>query len=142
VGLLASCLALPLSCRTAVEPTLHATDAASPRILAIGDPRQFIPRARVRFRTPDDVLVSMQRAIESRSSADYLSGLSDPGSRIGRRPFRAIHDAAVRRLWEVGTALQAPDPWGIELERGLPRELSSIRPSFTYHFSWTMDPSA
>jgi hypothetical protein len=111
------------------EPTTQATSSSGAQLLGRSDPREFLFRPRPRFRTPDDVLATMKRAIGSKLTTRYVSAYSDPGSGTGTRLFRAIYDAAVLRAWESGAQLPAPDPWGIELERGLPRTLFSIEPA-------------
>jgi len=140
VALLALCLLLPLSCTDAVAPSQPETVSANARALGTSDPRASWFRMRKRFRTPEDVLATMQRALENKSSAGYLLALSDPTSGIGERPFRVIMDRAVLASWQLATQKTVPDPWGIEQERGLPRILFSLRPQYPYQFLWLPDP--
>src|SRR5689334_12586725 len=74
VALLAACL-LPLSCTNAVAPSQPKTVSANERALGRSDPRASWFRMRTSFRTPDDVLTTMQRALESKTSAGYLLAL-------------------------------------------------------------------
>ena len=138
VSLLVLCLALPVSCATPTRPTdnhIRATLAEPFHRAGEREP----------YRTPARVLATIERAIEEKTSAGataYVGSFSDFASGIGKRPFRAIYDPAVKAAWEATTPIRVPEPWDISLERGLPRQLNSIRPTWSYRFRWMSDPSA
>jgi hypothetical protein len=135
--MLAGLLMLPAACTSSNDPV--GLEMVVPQSLQLARLQQSS------YRTPEECLSTLERAIESKSSAGataYLLAFSAPDSKIGSRTFQAVYDNAVRRAWESAHAEFAPDPWGIVLERGVPTELFRIRPSDTYHFQWLADPSA
>lgn len=94
------------------------------------------------FRTPEDVLTTIELAIEAKSTSGasaYLNAYAE-STQVGDRAFRAYYDPAVRQGWEGGS-LTAPEPWDITLERGLHTYLAGIRQQDSYDFRWTVDTS-
>ena len=123
-------LSLPLSCVNPFKP-------ADPEIGGGGVPVQE------NFRSPEDLLATMELAIEAKSTVGaasaYLNAFAD-STQSGDRAFRAYYDPAVRQGWEGGS-LTAPEPWNLDLERGLHTYLAGIRQQDSYDFRWTLDTS-
>ena len=122
-------LMLPLACVNPFKP-------ANPEPPAPGGVPEF-------FSSPELVLDTMDRAIESKSSggADAWLHAFAQSTQAGDRAFRAFYDDAVKRSWEDKEG-PAPEPWDVTLERGLPSKLFSISPNASYTFKWAGDPSA
>lgn len=95
------------------------------------------------FHTPDDVLTTMQLAIEAKASGAnaWLHAFAE-STVVGDRAYRCFYDGAVKQSWQSSTSRQAPEPWDLGLERGLPSYLSGIRQSYQYAWQWSRDPSA
>ena len=135
--MLAAWLTFPTACTNSLEPAGLETPVQRSLQLA------RLPGSS--YRTPDECLSTLERAIESKSGAGaraYLLAFSNPDAKIGTRAFQAVYDSRVLSAWESAQAQIAPDPWGIVLERGVPTELFRIRPNYSYHFHWLRDPSA
>lgn len=141
---LATALILPVSCTDTVSPVVPTGMTPDLRTLAESPlPGPF--RRQGAFHTPDDVLNTLARAIDSKSSAGallYVQAFSDPTANIGTHTFRAEYDPAVLAAWQASANETAPQDWGLALERKVPRVLFEIRPQHTYNFSWAPEPTA
>ena len=120
-------LALPLACVNPFKP-------ADPEPPDSSGVPEF-------FDTPNNVLATMQVALESKSSGGanaWLHAFAE-STQIGDRAYRSFYDPAVKQVWESGTSLSAPEPWNIGLERSLPSKLFGIRANLSYAFAWEQD---
>lgn len=94
------------------------------------------------FTTPDDLLQTMQLAIESKSlngENAWVHAFADSVT-AADRAYRQFYDPAVKQSWQSGTSLTAPEPWDLSLERGLPRFLFGVRQNLGYSWQWGFDP--
>ncbi len=122
-------LALPLACVNPFQP-------ANPEPPAPGG----VPEI---FNTPDDVLDTMLRAIESKSSGGgdaWLHAFAE-STQVGDRAYRSFYDGAVKQSWQGGSRT-APEPWNVALERVLPAKLFGIRANDSYAFHWVRDSTS
>lgn len=79
------------------------------------DPNAFVED----FRTPSNLLHTIEQAISARSpagSAGYIDAMAD-STTADTRAFYAFHDPAVQRDWANTTHHDPPDPWDLNLER-------------------------
>src|SRR5262245_30635274 len=86
------------------------------------------------FNTPEEVLETMQRAIESKSEAGrnaWLHALAD-STKPSDRAFRAFYDPLVRSSWVTANSQPATDPWTLEDEGKLPSKLFLFKGTATY----------
>ena len=142
---MALCLALPVSCTNTTSPVAQQAGLPDASRLGVGELLRRPVQQRRDYRTPAAVLTTIALAIDSKSAAGgiaYLRAFSNPDANIGTRAFVAEYDPAVLADWQSSTAVTGPQPWDLALERGLTVELSEIRPTFRYEFSWAPDPSA
>lgn len=94
------------------------------------------------FATPDDLLQTLQLAIESKSlngENAWVHAFADSVT-AADRAYRQFYDPAVKQTWQSGTSLTAPEPWDLSLERGLPRFLFGVRQNLGYSWQWGFDP--
>ena len=122
-------LALPLACVNPFKP-------ADPETGGSGGVPEF-------FNTPDNVLDTMKRGIESKSSGGqdaWLHAFAE-STLVGDRAYRSFYDGDVKRSWEGGVRT-APEPWNLGHERGLPAKLFGIRANGSYTLVWARDSTA
>ncbi|MEY4375327.1 MAG: hypothetical protein RL760_1494 [Candidatus Eisenbacteria bacterium] len=93
------------------------------------------------FGTTDDLLQTLQLAVESKSlngENAWVHAFSDSVTNADRA-YRHFYDPAVKQTWQTGTSLTAPEPWDLTLERGLPRFLFGVRQNLGYAWQWGFD---
>ena len=96
------------------------------------------------FSTPAAVLETMRKGIESRSTNGANAYLHAFTESFGSEslPYRSFYDDAVKSAWESANQITAPEPWDLLLERNVHTRLSSIRPTYPYHFQWAPDQAS
>ncbi len=96
------------------------------------------------FDTPDEVLETIERALQSRSTngANAYLHMFAESTLAGDRAYRGFYDGAVKSSWQRATQLTAPEPWDLSLERNLHTYISGIRPTYDYAFVWGPDPDS
>ena len=119
---LAGMLLLPAGCVNPFKP-------ASPEGAGSGGVAEI-------FDSPDDVLDTMARAIESKSEAGtnaWLHALADS--------YQQFYDIDVRRDWKKANSQDGPDPWTLNDERKLPSLLFRFKATANYALAWDPDPA-
>jgi len=136
-------LGLGFGCTSSHDPVgPQGGGSSGGSLLGVGVPQSVPSGDRANYTTPAHLLASFEHAIENPSTWGtkyYLESLSNPGSGIGERPFRAIHDPAVRANWQAAVQMLAPEPWDITRERDVPGRLTAIRPTSRYDLRWSPD---
>lgn len=131
--LVAALLALPLLAGACANPFKPADPEPASGVPVIED-----------FRTPEALLETMAQAIQNRGpngASAYLRCYAE-STVAGDRAYRGFYDGAVKTNWQTATNLPAPEPWDVTLERNVHTELSGIRTTSEYLWTWGRDPFA
>lgn len=121
-------LALPLACTNPFKP-------ATPE----GSTGGGVPED---FSSPESVLATMQRAINSKplGAQAWLHAFAD-STVASDRAYRGWYDGPVKLAWQLATSATAPEPWGVKEELRLPSWIYQLRQNADYDFQWEPDVS-